>query len=119
MEARGYYLARGDRRSFVAIDHLGEVYSIARWADVKTKKVNARLGDPETFPSVDEMKARIAQQVDAKLQRFAFEARSEFDNARLGLHEQKRKLVGWQRHERKIQMELQAVRYVEETRIRY
>ncbi|MFA6965170.1 relaxase/mobilization nuclease domain-containing protein [Bosea sp. (in: a-proteobacteria)] len=119
MEARGYYLARGDRRSFVAIDHLGEVYAIARWADVKTKEVNTRLGDPETFPSVDEVKARLAQQVDAKLQRFAFEARSEFDQARLGLHEQKRKLVEWQRHERTIQVDLQAVRRVEETRIRY
>lgn len=119
MEARGYYLARGDRRSFVAIDHLGEVYAIARWADVKTKEVNARLGDPEQFPSVDEVKARLAQQVDAKLERFAFEAKSEFEQARLGLHEQKRKLVSWQRHERKIKMELQAVRQVEEARIRY
>lgn len=79
MEARGHSLARGDRRSFVAIDHLGEVYAIARWADVKTKEVNARLG----------------------------------------LYEQKRKLVSWQRHERRIQLELQAVRQVEETRIRH
>lgn len=119
MEARGYYLARGDRRSSVAIDHLGEVYAIARWADVKTKEVNARLGDPETFPSVDEVKARLALQVEAKMNRFAFEARSEFEHARLGLYEQKRKLVSWQRHERKIPVELQAVRHVEETRIRY
>lgn len=79
MEARSHSLARGDRRSFVAIDHLGEVYAIARWADVKTKEVNARLG----------------------------------------LYEQKRKLVSWQRHERRIQLELQAVRQVEETRIRH
>lgn len=119
MEARGYYLARGDRRSFVAIDHLGEVYAIARWADLKTKEVNARLGDPETFSSVDEVKTRLAQQVDAKLQRFAFEARSEFDQARLGLHDHKRKLVQWQRHERRIQMDLQAVRHIEEMRIRH
>jgi hypothetical protein len=118
MEARGYYLARGDHRSFVAIDHLGEVYAIARWADVKTKEVNARLG-PETFPSVDEVKARLAQQVDAKLQRFALEARSEFEQARLGLYERKRKMVSWHGHERRIQLELQAVRQVEETRIRH
>lgn len=119
MEARGYFIAKGDRRAFVAIDHVGEVYAIARWADVKTKEVNARLGDPESFPSVDDVKARLAQQVAAKLQRFAFEARSEFDQARLGLKEQKRKLVSWQRHERKIHMELQTVRQVEEARIRY
>lgn len=119
MEARGYYLARGDRRNFVAVDHLGEVYAIARWADVKTRAVNARLGDPEAFPGVDEMKARLAQQVDARLRRFASETRREFEQARLGLHEQKRKLVAWQRHERQIQSEMQAARQVIETRIRY
>ncbi|MDR6873587.1 hypothetical protein J2Y55_004614 [Bosea sp. BE125] len=119
MEARGYYLARGDRRSFVAIDHTGEVFAIARWANVKTKEVNARLGDPEHFPSVDEVKALLAEKVTEKLKRFTIEAKGEFNQARLGLQEQKRKLVAWQRHERKILMELQAVRQIEEGRVRY
>lgn len=119
LEARGYYLARGDRRSFVAIDHTGEVYAIARWANVKTKEVNARLGDPEQFPSVDEVKARLAEKVIEKLKGFTAEAKSEFNQARVGLQEQKRRLVAWQRHERKIQWELQAVRQAEEARVRY
>lgn len=119
MESRGYYVARGDRRAFVALDYAGEVYAIARWADVRTKEVNARLGDPEKYPSVDEVKERLAQEVGTKLKRFAGEAKAEFNEARLGLQEQKRKLVAWQRHERKIQMELQAVRQVEEARVRY
>lgn len=119
LEARGYYLARGDRRSFVAIDHTGEVYAIARWANVKTKEVKARLGDPEQFPSVDEVKARLAEKVIEKLKGFTAEAKSEFNQARVGLQEQKRRLVAWQRHERKIQWELQAVRQAEEARVRY
>ncbi|MGQ3284184.1 relaxase/mobilization nuclease domain-containing protein [Bosea sp. (in: a-proteobacteria)] len=119
MEARGYYVARGDRRAFVALDHTGEIYAIARWADVRTKKVNDRLGDPEKYPTVEQVKERLAQAVGTKLKRFAAEAKAEFDDARLGLQDQKRKLVAWQRHERKIQMELQAVRQVEEARARY
>ena len=31
LEARGYYLARGDRRGYVALDLQGEIYAIARW----------------------------------------------------------------------------------------
>lgn len=119
MEARGYYVARGDRRAFVALDHTGEVYAIARWADVKTKEVNARLGDPEKYPTVDETKARLSQEVGTKLKRFAAEAKAEFNDARLGLQEQKRKLVAWQRHERLIQRELQVVRQTQEARARY
>lgn len=119
MEERGYYIARGDRRAFVALDYTGEAYAIARWADVRTKKVNERLGDPEKYPSVDQVKKRLAQEVGTKLKRFAADAKAEFNEARLGLQEQKRKLVAWQRHERKIQMELQAVRQVEEGRARY
>jgi hypothetical protein len=42
MEARGYYLAQGDRRGFVAVDWQGEVYAIAKWAGVKTRDVRAK-----------------------------------------------------------------------------
>ncbi len=119
MEARGYYVARGDRRAFTAIDHTGEVYAIARWADVKTKEVNARLGDPASYPTIEEVKERLAREVSVKLKRFAAEVKGEFNEARLGLQEQKRKLVAWQRHERKIQMELQTARQMQEARIRY
>ena len=47
LEERGFRLARGDRRGFVAVDHTGEIYSIPKWADVKTKDVRARLGDEQ------------------------------------------------------------------------
>ncbi|PTM40525.1 relaxase [Bosea sp. 124] len=119
MEARGYYVARGDRRAFVTLDHTGEVYAIARWADVKTKEVNARLGEPAGYPTVTDVKERLAREVSVKLMRFAAEAKSEFNEARLGLQEQKRKLVAWQRHERQIQMELHTVRQTQEARIRH
>lgn len=110
LEARGYYLAKGDRRRFVALDHTGEVYAIARWVGIKTKQVAARLGDPDSMPSIEEVKERLSGQVAEKLARFASDAKAEFESARLGLLEQKRRLVSWQRDERSVLRELQAAR---------
>ena len=43
LESRGYYLAEGDRRGFVAIDYQGEIYSLSRWCGVKSKQLKERL----------------------------------------------------------------------------
>ena len=51
LKERGFWLARGDRRGFVALDYRGEVYSLSRYAGVKTKELEARLGDREALPS--------------------------------------------------------------------
>ncbi len=56
---RGYVLAKGDRRDFVIVDRHGEVYSLPRFADVKTKDVRARLGDGTDLPSVDQVLANL------------------------------------------------------------
>ncbi|MEO1711685.1 MAG: relaxase, partial [Pseudomonadota bacterium] len=32
LEEKGYVLARGDRRGFVAVDVHGEVYAVPKWA---------------------------------------------------------------------------------------
>ena len=39
LRSRGFTLARGDRRGYVAVDYKGEVYAIARYAGIKTKEV--------------------------------------------------------------------------------
>ncbi|SDR67484.1 relaxase/mobilization nuclease domain-containing protein [Erythrobacter sp. HL-111] len=69
LEERGYYLAQGDRRGFVAVDVQGEVYAIPRMIGQKTKAVKERLGDPSTLPSVDETKARVAELMEKVLKR--------------------------------------------------
>jgi hypothetical protein len=118
LEGRGYYLAKGDRRGFVAVDYNGEIYSVTRWTGIKTKDVAARLGDPDDLPSVDEVKAQVAAKVVQKLDRLAKEMKSVFDVARSGLLEQKKKLVAWHRHERKLLQEIQTARWLQETSIR-
>jgi hypothetical protein len=54
LKERGFVLARGDRRGFVAVDHQGEAYAVSRWVGLKAKEVAARLGDPSGLPNVEE-----------------------------------------------------------------
>lgn len=118
LEARGYYLARGDRRGFVAVDVQNEVFAVSRWVGIKAKDVEARLGGTESLPTVDEVNAAIKNKVGAKLARFASDVRTEFETARTGLLEKRRILVGWQRHERQLQGEMHIARWMHEARDR-
>jgi len=68
LEERGYWLARGDRRGYVAVDRHGEVHAIAKRAGVKTEAVRERLGDMEALPSVAEVKAGIARAMQARME---------------------------------------------------
>jgi len=97
MQERGYKIARGCRRGFVAVDVHGEVYSIPKQANVKTKLVRQRLGNEETLQSVAEAKDKIAQEMLPKLNDFQndLEAqnqqrRSEFDRIRETLVQRQR-----------------------------
>lgn len=38
---KGYMLARGDRRGFVAVDASGKIWSLSRWCGVKPKELRA------------------------------------------------------------------------------
>jgi nucleoside-triphosphatase THEP1 len=58
----GYVLAKGDRRDFVLVDRFGEVYSLARFAGVKTKDVRARLGDGKDLPAIAQVVAQWVQE---------------------------------------------------------
>lgn len=70
LRERGFWLAKGDRRGFVAVDYRGEVYSLSRYAGVKTKDIEARLGDEKPLRAVDEIKAEIAGNITRKLEAF-------------------------------------------------
>nr|WP_281248869.1 relaxase/mobilization nuclease domain-containing protein [Roseovarius marisflavi] len=70
LKERGFWLAKGDRRDFVAIDYRGEVYSLSRYAGVKTKELAARLGDHEKLLSVVQVKEAIAQSMTRKVEEF-------------------------------------------------
>lgn len=67
LKARGYTVARGDRRGFVAVDYRGEVYAIAKYAGLRTKQVRERLGDPAQLASIEDVKRENAARVSAML----------------------------------------------------
>ena len=37
LQEHGFYLARGDRRGYVALDINGGIFSLSRWLDISTK----------------------------------------------------------------------------------
>lgn len=100
LEERGYYLAKGDRRGFVAVDWQGEVYAISRWVGIKTKEVKARLGSPDDLPSVEETKARIETFLTDKFRQFADQQKAKHEVALQALDKKRKVLVMAQRKER-------------------
>jgi hypothetical protein len=79
LKEHGYHIARGDRRGYVATDMKGEVYSIPKWAGVKTKAVTAKLGDRESLPSLDEAKETIANTLAPTVDRLAQEQKAKLE----------------------------------------
>lgn len=113
LEERGYVLARGDRRGYVAVDIHGEVYSIPKMIGIRTKSVRERLGDPAALCSVEDAKTRIADDMAGVFARFRDELDAEAV-ARLQVFEDRRKdAVRRQRAERKALEESQRVREIE------
>ncbi|MBO9399159.1 relaxase/mobilization nuclease domain-containing protein [Shimia sp. R9_2] len=84
LEEKGYFLARGDRRGFVAMDTEGNLFSIAKWTSVKAKDVRNKLGSPENLKSVDETRAyldtRVSDQMRGYLNQFKARQREEFSS---------------------------------------
>ena len=118
LESRGLYLARGNRRGFVAIDVKGEVYSIPKWTGLKTKQVEARLGDPAELRSVDETKAYIADLLSGVLGRHLAEADQERQTLRQPLIARKMALRERQRADREELRDKQSQRAEAEARQR-
>ena len=78
LKERGFHLARGDRRGFVAIDYNGEVYSLSRALNLKAKDLKAKLGDAADLPSVQDTKHQISQTMTPALKNHISEARTNF-----------------------------------------
>ena len=100
LEERGYRIARGDRRGFVAVDYQGEVYAIPRWAGLKTKEVRARLGDEDELPGVAEVKRQIADDMLSRLDTFKDQLKAEKPALHTTFEKRRRVLVQRQRTER-------------------
>lgn len=118
LEEKGLLLARGDKRGYVAIDVKGGVYSLTRWIDIGTRDLKARLGAPETLPDIPAAKAFLASRMTENLNRFISDVKRQAKEIRLPLVQEIRSLALDQRQERKLLVQTQQKRWVQETRQR-
>ncbi len=114
LEQHGYYLARGDKRGYVAIDWRGETYSLSRWLDLKTKELKQRLGDKALLPSVDETKAAIDQKLVQRMTQFLEEDTKNFNDRLAPLTAQRNKIKTRHQEQRQVLTDQQAQRQHQE-----
>lgn len=100
LQERGYFLAKGDRRGFVALDIHGEPFAIARWTGLKAKEVEARLGSPEGLSSVEDVRRMLKQQLTDRLKSLIREHRQAQQDERAPLVAERSAMVAQQRTER-------------------
>ncbi|MEO1016416.1 MAG: relaxase/mobilization nuclease domain-containing protein [Pseudomonadota bacterium] len=100
LSLRGYILARGDKRGFVAVDHRGEPYAVSRSVGVRAKELRARLGASELLPSVQDTRAQMARDMEANLARLQREQEAALASQLGDLRGQRDALVRQQRAER-------------------
>lgn len=78
LQDRGFFLAKGDQRGFVVLDHQGEVYSLPRMLGLKTKEVRARLGNGADLSGVAETQKAIGERMTPAIRRHIEESRTRF-----------------------------------------
>ncbi|WP_170401473.1 relaxase/mobilization nuclease domain-containing protein [Ruegeria arenilitoris] len=105
LQDKGFWLARGDKRGFVAVDWRGETYSLSRMSGAKTKELQFRLGDPKELPSTDETKAQIGAKLTPKLKAWAHEEEQRAKKANLAAQFQREQMV---QRQRKIRSDLKS-----------
>lgn len=118
IEQYGYKLAKGDRRGFVIVDFKGEVYSLPKWAGIKTKEAKAKLGNPNDLPTVDETKEQFRKALTPKLKAISDNLKAEQTKEMQLLNKQKRKMAQLHQHERNHLKAFHEHRWQEETQQR-
>ncbi|GLQ36796.1 hypothetical protein GCM10007908_04160 [Rhizobium albus] len=78
LEERGFFLAKGDKRAFVILDHQGEVYSLPKMLGLKTKEVRQRFGDCDQLSGVEATQKIIGDRMTPAIRRHVEEARTCF-----------------------------------------
>lgn len=118
LKERGFWLARGDRRGYVAIDYLGEVYSLSRYAGVTPKDMEPRLGAPDQLPSIEMAKAEIAKAISHKVHLFAEEAERHAKQRLAMVDFRRAEMVSRHQDERARLAEAHEKRWLAESRLR-
>lgn len=115
---RGYFLAKGDRRAFVAVDVNGNVFDASRWIGIKTKDAREKLGGIQPLPKVEVVQRELAQRMTTQLRGYLDQAAEKQARDLKPLMDAKRELVQAQRSERALLKTKQEERWKQETAAR-
>lgn len=100
LAARGYTLARGDRRGHVAVDFRGQVYAIAKWSGLRAEDTRSRLDALTNLPTVEQAQSAIAARMTDRLREYITQADTARNKQLATLALQRAHLVERQRKER-------------------
>lgn len=96
----GYFLAKGDRRGFVALDLNGNVHAVARTAGIKAKDVAHKLGDASALPRVSQVAEELKQRQSDQLKRFIGETKARHTQQLAPLEDKRMQMRHSHRNER-------------------
>lgn len=114
LEQQGVYLAKGDRHGFVVVDWRGEVYSLSRWLDIKTKILKQRLGEPENLTSVDMVKSNLDEKLAQRIKAMSKEIKQNHQRHFSPLLARKKEMLKRHQQTRKLLADKQSKRQQQE-----
>lgn len=118
IEEHGYFLAQGDRRSFVAIDVTGEVFSVSRMLGIKKKELQVKLERLDRYPSLDDRRAEIKLRLTKKARLFLNNLQAKHAKNKQGINQKHQAMKALHNKERKKLSEKHSVRWINETKTR-
>ncbi len=101
LEERNMFLAQGDRRGFVVMDHSSKVYSLSRFGGINSKDLKTRLGSPDQLPTVRATQDKIRSMVNSDVLSRIKLLKKRHSMEIQPLQEKKAELVRVQRAERR------------------
>jgi len=118
LETRGYYLAKGDRRGFVAVSWQGEIYSLSKWLEIKSKNLKAKLGDPKELQTFAEVNKIISNKLSDRLEEYVEQVHVEHNRIAKELSQQKAELKAEHHQQHKDLAKTLELRRIKETTLR-
>lgn len=118
LKERGYILAKGDRRGFVAVDYRGEIYAVAKWVGIKTKEVRAKLKEDQSLPSVKKARSQIAGEMALRLRDLENQQHTAIAGRLAGLEKKLQLMTCNHAEKRKALSEAHELRWQQETVVR-
>ena len=102
----------------MVLDHQGEVWSLPRLLNLKTKEVRDRLGDGSALPSVADAKAALGARMTPAIKAHIAESKEAFEERTARLGARKAELTQEHRKERIQLQTFQAAEWLAETKRR-